>query len=262
MRVLLAVLAAAFIWVSGCAATWPPAGRDQSEPGRPFTVAAAADLQLAFTELGREFEARTGRRVVFIFGSTGNLARQIEHGAPVDLFAAANVSFVEDLVQKGLLIPDTVQPYAVGLIVLASSKAAGVEVRDLAGLLDPRIKKVAIASPDHAPYGLAAKQALMNAGLWEAIQPRLVLGENVRQALQFVQSGNAEAGIVALAVAGVPEVTCVPIDRALYEPLRQALAVVTGSPYEAAAREFAAFVTGPEGRAVLARYGFLPPEGE
>lgn len=244
--------------LTGCA-TPAPKGPAAPQPGRPFTVAAAADLQFAFTEIGQRFEAQTGQKVVFTFGSTGNLAKQIEHGAPIDLYAAANVAFVEDLKQKGHVIAETQQLYALGRVVLASSKAAGVTVTELSGLLDPKVKRIAIANPDHAPYGTAAKEALISAGLWEQVQPKLVYGENIRQALQFVQTGNAEVGFVALSVAEVDEISYVLVDDRLHRPLNQALAVVKGSPYEQVAREFAAFVMGPQGQPVMKKYGFSLP---
>lgn len=266
---LVAIAAALLAAVGGCArgpaagsATQRPSPQRAAPPAggaRPFTVAAAADLQFAFTEIGKRFEEQTDQKVVFTFGSTGNLAKQIENGAPIDLFAAANVEFVEELSRKGLLIPETQQLYAVGRIVLASSRNAGVDVKDLAGLLDPKVKRVAIANPDHAPYGRAAKEALIAAGVWDRVQSKLVLGENVRQTLQLVQTGNADAGIVALSVAGVPEVTYVMIDDRLHSPLKQALAVVKGSPHERRAREFAAFVNGPRGRPVMRKYGLVLP---
>lgn len=259
MKVLRLLVIVAFTFsLGGCAA---PLDRTYTVPknDRPLTIAAAADLQFAFQEIAERFEEQTGQRVVFSFGSTGNLAKQIEQGAPVDLFAAANVQFVQDLQDKGLIVPGTQQLYAVGRIVLVSSRAGGVEVADLTGLLDAKISKVAIANPNHAPYGMAAKQALVAAGLWDQLQPKLVYGENVRQALQFVQTGNAEAGIVALSVANVPEVTCSLIDESLHEPLEQALAVIRGTPREKAARDFIKFVNGPEGRKIMRKYGFVLP---
>lgn len=246
--------------LAGCARTPAPEGSTTpARKGQTITVGAAADLQFAFTELGRLFEERTGHKVTFTFGSTGNLAKQIENGAPIDLFAAANVSFVDDLRAKGRIIPETQQLYALGRIVVAGNKAAGVTVQRLEDLLDPKIKHVAIANPDHAPYGLAAKQALISAGIWEQIQPKLVLGENVRQTLQYIQTGNAEAGVVALSIAGVPEIAYTLVDEKLHAPLNQALGVVKGSPSEGAAREFAAFIMGPVGQPIMQKYGFQLP---
>ena len=227
--------------------------------GAPITVAAAADLQFALTEIGKLFQAETGRKVVFTFGSTGTLAKQIENGAPIDVFAAANVQFVDDLRAKGMLIRDSQQLYAVGRIVLASNKKSGVAARDLGDLARPEVKKIAIANPEHAPYGAAAKQALEAAGLWEQVKPKLVFGENISQALQYVQTGNAEAGIVALSVANVPEIDYVLIDESLHKPLKQALAVVSSTKQEETSREFIAFINGPKGRTIMKKYGFLLP---
>ena len=224
-----------------------------------INVAAAADLQFAFQEIGELFEQETGIQVVFIFGSSGQLAQQIENGAPFDAFAAANIFYVEQLKEKGLLRPETQRLYAQGHIVLAVHRASGVQATRLEDLQQPSIRKVAIANPDHAPYGVAAKEALESLGLWEAVRPKLVYGENVRQALQFVQTGNAEAGIIALSVANVPEVTYTVIDDHLHKPLNQAMAVLarTSQPSEASA--FLEFVNSPQGRSVMKRYGFLPP---
>jgi len=251
----VAAMSAVLLAVSACAR--PP--QPNSAPNRALTVAAAADLQFAFADVGKLFESQTGQTVTLTFGSTGTLAKQIENGAPIDLFAAANVSYVDGLREKGLIIPETQRLYGRGHIVLASNKIAGIQVKALADLLDPKIKHVAIANPNHAPYGLAAKQALVSAGIWDLIQPKLVLGENIRQTLQFIQTGNAEAGIVALSIADVPEIIHSPIDEQLHQPLNQALGVVTGSAREQAAREFAAHVLSPQGQAIMQKYGFQPP---
>lgn len=243
------------LWIAG----FPQAANGPSAGARSLTVAAAADLQFAFTEIGALFEKETGGRVVFTFGSTGNLARQIENGAPVDVFVAANVQFIEELVAKGLLLANTRQVYALGRIVLASNRQTGLRFRDLRDLLRPEVKRVALANPQHAPYGLAARQALESLGIWDRVRPKLVYGENVRQALQYVQTGNAEVGIVALSIAHVPEVTYTLIDDRLHRPLKQALAMVKGTRDEELARRFIAFVNGPKGRPIMKRYGFLLP---
>ena len=225
----------------------------------PLTVAAAADLQFAFTEIAEQYEAHTGQPVTLVFGSTGQLAQQIESGAPFDLFAAANIAFVEGLRDKGLVFDDSIALYAEGRIVLAVNRDAGIDATKLDDLTSPAIHRIAIANPEHAPYGMAAKEALVRAGLWEAVEPRLVYGENVRQALQFIQTGDAQAGIVALSVADTPEITWTLLDADLHNPLRQALAVVKSSSQPDAARAFAAFINGPEGRPTMQRYGFVLP---
>lgn len=258
-RRLPSLLAMGVIAMSLAAACAPAAASPGGNEEHGLTVAAAADLQFAFTEIGRLFEVDSGERVTFTFGSSGNLAGQIVHGAPVDLFASADESYVRALASSRAVIPESVRLYALGRIVLASNKKSGANVRGLDGLLDPGVVRVALANPDHAPYGRAAKQALKSAGLWDDLQPKIVYGENVRQALQFVQTGNAEAGIVALSIAEVPEIEYVLIDGSLHEPLRQAMGVVRGGR-EALAERFAAFVNGPEGRPVMDSYGFLLPE--
>ena len=243
---------------SKVASTAAPSAIPSSKPGE-LTVAAAADLQFAFTDIGALFEQETGLKVTFVFGSTGQLAQQIENGAPYDLFAAANISFVDDLAKKNLVLADTQALYARGRIVLAVNKASGVVAGSLEDLLSDKITHIAIANPEHAPYGMAAKEALQSAGLWEKVQPKLVYGENVRQTLQFIQTGDAQAGIVSLSVANVPEISWSLIDASLHNPLDQALAVVTGSPQKELASEFAKFINGPSGRPIMQKYGFVLP---
>ncbi len=242
--------------VAGCAAAPLPPGE------KALTVAAASDLQFAFAEIGRLFERETGARVVFTFGSSGNLAKQVENGAPVDVFASADEGYIQRLAAGGFVLRDTVQLYALGRIVLVAFDRPDLRLARLDDLLRPEVRRLSLANPDHAPYGRAAKEALSAAGLWEQLKPRMVYGENVRQALQFVQTGNAEAGMVALSIADVQEVVRLPVDDALYRPLRQSLAVVKGTRQEQLARAFAAFVNGPQGRPVMERYGFQLPAEE
>jgi molybdate transport system substrate-binding protein len=248
---------------AGTSAASPLARGGDPSPTFPhkveITVAAASDLQFAFADIAELFEQETGQQVTLVFGSTGQLAQQIENGAPYDLFAAANVDFIHQLQEKGLVLGDSVTLYARGRLVLVVNREAGVTAASLEDLLDPAIRQVAIANPEHAPYGIAARQALEAAGLWETLRPRIVYSENVRQALQFVQTGDAQAGIVALSVAGVPEITWTLIDETLHQPLDQALAVVASSPQPEAAGEFARFVNGEQGRPVMRRYGFVLP---
>ncbi|HSN78222.1 MAG TPA: molybdate ABC transporter substrate-binding protein [Anaerolineae bacterium] len=227
-----------------------------------LTVSAAADLVYAFGELGRAFEQQTGVAVVFNFGSTGQLAQQIEQGAPVDLFAAANVSFVEELAQQGRVLPDTVALYGRGRITLWTRADSPLRVETIKDLAQPAVRRIAIASPDHAPYGVAAREALQSAGLWDALQPKLILGENVRQTLQYAQTGDVDVAIVALSLSLEEEGRWVLVPQELHTPIDQALAVVTGSRNESAARAFAALVNSPDGRAIMRRYGFVLPDEE
>ncbi len=224
-----------------------------------LTVYAAADLQLAFGEITPLFEKAAGARVILVVGSTGNLAKQIEHGAPADVFFAANESFVDDLQAAGATIPQTRALYAQGRIVFATPRTSAVIVRELADVLKPEVRRVAIANPAHAPYGRAAQEALERAGVWEKVKPKLVYGENIRHTLQFVQTGAVEAGIVALSIADVPEVRYVAIDPTLHKPLNQVVAVVKRSPRPELGTAFIQFVNGAEGRPIMKRYGFLLP---
>ncbi len=228
----------------------------------PLHVAAAAELSEAFPEVGTAFEKATGRPVTFSFGATGLLAKQVEQGAPFDVFAAANLSFVDDAIKAGACVAETKTIYAEGRIVLWTKADASVVPASLADLTRPEIVHIAIANPDHAPYGKAAKQALVKAGVWDAVAKKIVYGENVQQTLQFAQSANAEVAIVALSLATVSGGHATPIDPALHEPLNQALVVCHGAAdsqgrLEPDARRFAAFVASAEGRGIMRRYGFV-----
>lgn len=256
MKRVLNVIVLLALFLAGCAPAITPESTTHSVE---LTVAAAADLQFAFTEIGALYEQETGNKVTFAFGSTGQLAQQIDNGAPFDLFAAANISFVDDLAKKNLVVPETVALYARGRIVLAVNRNSDITAITLGDLLSSEVTHIAIANPEHAPYGVAAKEALISAGIWEKIENKIVFGENVRQTLQFVQTGDAQVGIVALSVANVPEVTWTLIDDSLHNPLDQALAVVASSSHQEEAREFAAFINGEKGRSIMQKYGFVLP---
>lgn len=229
-----------------------------------LTVAGAADLTPAFQELGVLFTQQTGIEVVFNFGSTGQLAQQIEQGAPVDVFAAANQSYIHELEQAGLVIADTVALYAQGRITLWTRADSELTFKSLEDLTQEGVNRIAIANPEHAPYGVAAREALESAGLWETIQPKLIPGENIAQTLQYAETGNVDVALVALslsiAAGDVGRYVLIPAD--LHNPLNQALAVVGSTEHEAEARQFAAFVNSEAGREVMRRYGFILPGEE
>ena len=231
-----------------------------TDSGKEITVAAAADLQFAFTDIAALYEQQTGRKVTLVFGSTGQLVQQIENGAPFDLIAAANTDYIDRLVNQNLADPDSAAFYARGRIVLAVNRKSNLQAVTLRDLLSEDIQHISIANPEHAPYGLAAKQALESLGLWEQLQPKLVYAENVRQALQYVQTGDAEVGIISLSVANVPEITWTLIDESLHAPLDQALAILTASKQPELARDFIAFINGEQGRPIMRQYGFLLPD--
>jgi molybdate transport system substrate-binding protein len=221
-----------------------------------ITVFAAADLGPAFKQLVPAFERQTGTRVTLVLGSTGLLTQQIRNGAPADVFFAANATYVDQLSAESLARNGSRTRYARGRIALVSLKASGVGIADLKALAAPAIRRVAIANPLHAPYGVAARQALEAAGVWNAVQPKLVYGENVQQAVQFVRSGSADAGIVALSVANTPDLQRTVIDRELHEPLDQVAVVLARTKHAEAAQSFIDFVNGSAGRAVLRQFGF------
>ena len=220
-------------------------------------VAAAADLIPAFEEIGKEFESTHKTKVLFSFGSTGLLSRQIENGAPMDVFAAASIDFINQLEQKDLIVPDTKAIYARGRITLWVPKSSSLKIEKVTDLTRSEVKRIAIANPDHAPYGKAAQEALQKAGVWEQVKPRLVYGDNIRQTLQFAETGNVDVAIVALSLSKQSDGQWTLIPQELHNPIDQGLAVIKGTKNESAAREFASFVTGPQGQGVLAKYGFV-----
>lgn len=223
-------------------------------PAPELLVAAAADLSVVQVPLAQAFERATGIRVRFVLGASGMLSRQIEQGAPYDVFLSANEKFVADLAASGRLARDSVQTYAYGRLALWSKDGS---IKQLADLRNPRILHVAIANPVHAPYGVAARQALENQGLWKGLQARIVYGENVRQALQYAESGNVEAVITAWSLlfnrGGVL------LSESLHSPIRQSCGIVAASRHRAAARRFLDFLTGEQGRKILEANGLFPP---
>jgi len=226
----------------------------------PLRVAAASDAAFALPELIALHQQSTPGGITTTLGSSGLLARQITQGAPFDVFFSANVAFVDALIAAGHAQPASKAVYARGRIVLWSKAGGVAPAVAVADLRDPRFQRIAIATPEHAPYGLAAKQALISAGLWDDLRPRLVYGENIQQTLQFATSGNAEVAIVALSLAiPTPGGAWTLIDDALHQPLDQALVITTRSTQSAAASAFTTTVNSPAGRAILARFGLVLP---
>jgi molybdate transport system substrate-binding protein len=231
-------------------------------PAAPLTVSAASNVQPAFEEIGRAFTAQTGRPVVFNFGATTTLAQQIAGGAPVDLFAAANTADVEKLARDGLIDAASVRPYAIGRLVLYVAEGAGAPVTRLEDLARPEITRVAIANPERAPYGAAAVEALQAAGVYDAVLPKLIFGENVTQTFQYAETGNVDSALVPLSLTiGKPGVFQ-PVPESLHQPIVQSLGVVAATRNASSARAFADFVLGPAGQATLAAYGYASPSGE
>ncbi|MBI2815738.1 MAG: molybdate ABC transporter substrate-binding protein [Acidobacteria bacterium] len=216
-------------------------------------VAAASDLAKVSRPLATEFQRSSGRRVTFVFGSSGQLEQQIRHGAPYDLYAPAARSFCKALERDGLT-DGPEKPYALGRLVVWSKK---IELQKLDELKDSRIERIAIANPSHAPYGAAAQQTFERTGLWPALQPKMVFGENVLQTLQLAQTGNVEAALIAIALAHKSDGFILPVDPTLHEPIEQAAVVLKGSQNKQTARAFVDFLLTPEAQSILREYGFM-----
>jgi molybdate transport system substrate-binding protein len=227
-------------------------------------VAAATDLQTTLPEIAAAFEARTGTHVEFVFGSSGNFFAQIQNGAPFDLFLSADNDYPRKLEDSGLALPNTRVVYGLGRIALWMSRDSPCDPRRETWkcLSDSGVKKIAIANPAHAPYGRAAVASLRAAGLYDQLKDKLVLGENISQAAQFVQSGNAQAGIVAYSLALSPAMRngkWWEIPSELHPAIEQSAVILKSAKNQLATRAFLIFVTQGPGRAVLERYGFLAP---
>ncbi|MES1173753.1 MAG: molybdate ABC transporter substrate-binding protein [Myxococcales bacterium] len=229
------------------------------KPAEPLRVAAAADLSHAFAELTPAFNAQHPVDLKLTSGASGLLAKQVEQGAPFDLFLSANVGYVDQVVKAGACDGSTVERYARGQLVIWVKGADGAQLSP-SSLVEERFKHIAIANPEHAPYGKAAKEALTKAGVWDRVVDRMVYGENVQQTQQLARSGNADVAIVGLSLAlGSSTGSWAVVDEALYSPLDQALVVCKHGSNVAAARQLAEFLKAPAGRGVLRKYGFLLP---
>lgn len=244
-----------------CLAMWIVAASAHADQAAP-AVAAAADLKFALPEIARAFEREGGRKLRLSFGSSGMLAQQIMQGAPFELFFSADESYVAMLQRNGRG-EDGGRPYALGRIALfipnGSPVHADRNLRDLtAAVRDGRLKRLAIANPEHAPYGRAAREALQHLGIWEALGDKLVLGENAAQAAQFAASGSAQAGIIPLSLTRATDLATrgafVTLPEAWHAPLRQRMVLVKGAGDTA--RQFQAFMQTPAARAILERHGF------
>jgi molybdate transport system substrate-binding protein len=246
---------------TGGAAHPPQAGK---KPCGEVTVAAASDLTYAMKEITASFEKETGCTVRVSTGSSGNFLTQIENGAPFDVFFSADIAYPKKLEADGLAAPGSTYLYAIGKIVLWTRKDSKLDLsKGLAALLDPSVKKISIANPAHAPYGRAAEEALRKAGVYDAVKDRLVLGENISQAAEFVESGNADAGILALSLAASPAMKddgryeTIPED--LYTPIEQGAVVTRAAPNPRGARMFLDYAKIPAMAALLERFGFTLP---
>jgi len=242
-------------------------GTPSEGAAQELTIAAASDLNFAFKELTALFEKTTGTHVKLSLGSSGNFFSQIQNGAPYDLYFSADIRYPQQLVESGQAVAASLYTYAIGRIVLwvPTQSPLQVEQRGLEALLDPHIRKIAIANPKHAPYGRAAVAAMEHAQVYDRVKDKLVLGENISQAAQFVESGAADVGIIALSLALAPPMQAVghywEISADAPPPIEQGAVILTGGKNQEHAKSFLSFVQGAEGQAMMKRYGFVVPGG-
>ena len=264
---MLIAVAVAGLGVFGCSPAKPPASN--ANPPRVLAVAAAADLKFAFDDIAAAFRrAHPDIDVRPTYGSSGNFFAQLQNRAPFDLFLSADVDYPRRLIERGDAAADSLFAYAVGHLVLWVPRQSGLalEVHGTAVLLDPAVRKIAIANPQFAPYGRAAEAALKKLDLYERVRDRLVLGDNVAQAAQFVQTGAADIGLIGLSQALAPTLRDAgrywELPAETYPRLEQGGVVLSWTQDRAAAESLRAFLTGGEGKALLRRYGFSLPEDE
>lgn len=229
-----------------------------------IAVAAASDLQFAIKELIVEYEKQTGHHVKLSLGSSGNFYAQLQQGAPFDLYFSADIGYPKKLEEAGLTVPGSLYRYAVGRVVLWAPTQSPVEVsKGLTVLRDAAVRKIAIANPKHAPYGRAAVAAMEQSQVYAAVKDRLVLGENISQAAQFIESGACDVGIIALSLAMAPVMKSAGsywlIPAEAHPPLEQGAVIMKQSKQQDAARHFLQFIQSPQGQEVMTRYGFTLP---
>ncbi len=230
----------------------------QAADRETLTVAAAANLNDVFREMAAAFTKDTGIPVSLSFGATAQLTQQIENAAPFDVFAAADRQHIDELREKQLIVPGSDRVYARGSIVLWCP-ATKATVKSIQSLTQPAVRFIAVAKPETAPYGRATVEALQALHLWDALQPKVVYAENITAAKQYAATGNADCGFVAKALLIHEPNQGISVDDKLYRPIDQALTVLKSAKDPNAAGRFAAFVTGPEGAAILVKFGYSLP---
>jgi molybdate transport system substrate-binding protein len=246
------LVALGLLWASGRASA------------QTLTVAAASDLQSALPVIAAQFEKDTGQKVALTFGSSGNFFAQIQNGAPFDVFLSADIDYPRRLEDAGFAERASLVEYARGRIVLWTRRDSGIDVTPgLRVLTDSKVRRIAIANPEHAPYGRAAVAALRGEHLYESVRSKFVMGENISQAAQFAQSGSADVGIIALSLALTPTLNSsgsyVDVPDNLYPPIQQAGVVIAASQHKTMARQFIEMLKKPDVAQILQSYGFAVP---
>jgi molybdate transport system substrate-binding protein len=229
---------------------------NQQSDAMEINVAAASNLSDAFDELGHQFTARTGIRVVYSFGATANLAKQIEQGAPFDIFAAADTEHVDALDRQGLIVQGTAMLYARGRLVLWTPPGSALKLNRIEEIRLREVERISIAKPDVAPYGRAAVEALRALDLWKEVEAKVIYGQNVTQAKQYAATGNADAAFIPLSLVREGEGHFIEVDERLHQPINQSMAVIKSSGKQEAAQQFAQFILSPEAQSLLERYGY------
>lgn len=232
-----------------------------------ITVAAAADLQFAMQDVSARFQKESGKTVTVSYGSSGNFFQQLQNGAPFDMFFSANLDYAKKLQTAGLTEPGSYYEYATGKIVLWVPNESKIDLNSgIKVLLDPSVKKIAIANPQHAPYGQAAVAAVQKENIYDKVKDKLVLGENISQTASFVASGSADIGIVALSLVVSPNLKdkgrYVEVPSSEYPPIQQACVILRASKNKDAAQQFLAFVRTAAIADVLKKYGFDVPSSQ
>jgi molybdate transport system substrate-binding protein len=240
----------------------PPQHLSAQSAQQQLRLAAAADLQPVIPTLAAAYEQATGVHLVTSFGSSATLAQQLSNGAPEDLFLSADTAHPQQLIDAGIALGPTPTPYARGVLVLWARKDSPAQPLTLDSLTKPAVTRIAIANPAHAPYGLAAQQALQHLNLYAQLQPKLAIAENIAQTAQFAESGNAQLGLISLTIASTPHFreigTFIPVPPDAYAPIQQSAVILKSSPNQQLARDFLRWLTSPTTQQQLKSFGLNP----
>ncbi len=253
---IICALLMAVLLAAGCKSETEENGQTESQS---LTIAAASNLTDALAEIGPRFTSKTGIRAVFSFGATADLAKQIENGAPFDVFAAADTEHVEQLELKGLLTPGTRALYARGRLVMWLPPGSNLKAARIQDITAKPFERIAIAKPDVAPYGRAAVESLRALGIWNEIEARVIYGQNVSQTKQYAATGNAEVAFIPLALVRPGVGSYLEVSEELHRPIDQALGIIKDSPKQVAARQFVDFLLSDEGQKILRNKGYNKP---
>lgn len=243
------------VFVVGCTGGWP----HRTSKDRPtLTIGAASDLMPVFTEIREDLKTEDSVEIVFSFGSSGVLTKQVEEGAPFDMLATASASYIQRVKAAGLSVHGTEMVFARGRLVLWSRSDSEPRIASLNDLILPQVKRIAVANPEHAPYGRAAQEVLRSISIWDAIREKLVYSENVGQAFQFAHTGNADAAFISSSLVPPSDGRTISVDPRYHSPINQSICILRRTQLGASARAFVNFLGSPAGKTVLEKFGFQP----